>query len=167
MASHVASVPGRHLMQREYYISKQAVHFTIPPSRPTSHAQRCTVVLLLHCRNSQHTVLGFAWGSSDEKKMQKSFGLGRQQLFDRFLDLQLVTQGLGYQMMGLTKLTETVLGCPNHKSKKVMPLSCCCPHCPRPLLVLGKPGKQTALVTAAAKQQQQPSMRERHSTWLL
>lgn len=84
-------------------------------------------MLALHCRNPQHTVLGFAWGSSDEKKMQKSFGLGRQQLFDRFLDLQLVTQGLGYQMMGLTKLTETVLGCPNHKSKKVMPL-CCAPH---------------------------------------
>ena len=85
-------------------------------------------MLALHCRNPQHTVLGFAWGSSDEKKMRKSFGLGRQQLFDRFLDLQLVTQGLGYQMMGLTKLTETVLGCPNHKSKKVVPL-CCAPHC--------------------------------------
>ena len=87
-----------------------------------------TVMLALHCRNPQHTVLGFSWGSSDEKKMQKSFGLGRQQLFDRFLDLQSVTQGLGYQMMGLTKLTETVLGCPNHKSKKVMPW-CRGPYC--------------------------------------
>lgn len=85
-----------------------------------------TVIILLHCRNSQHTILGFSWGSADEKKMQKSFGLGRQQLFDRFLDLQLVSQGLGYQMMGLTKLTETVLGCPNHKSKKVTP-PCHCP----------------------------------------
>ena len=75
------------------------------------------------CRDPQHTVLGFSWGSADEKKMQKSFGLGRQQLFGRFLDLQLVSQGLGYQQMGLTKLTERVLGCPNHKSKKVVPPS--------------------------------------------
>lgn len=68
------------------------------------------------------TVLGFAWGSADEKKMQKSFGLGRQQLFGRFLDLQLVSQRLGYQQMGLSRLSETVLGCPNHKSKKVIPV---------------------------------------------
>ncbi|KAL3147260.1 hypothetical protein ABBQ32_002751 [Trebouxia sp. C0010 RCD-2024] len=75
--------------------------------------------LLKFLRDPQHIALGFSWGSGDEKKMQKSFGIGREQLFGRFLDLQMVSQGLGYQQMGLTRLTETVLGCPNHKSKKV------------------------------------------------
>lgn len=77
-------------------------------------------VTTIGCRDPQHIALGFSWGSGDEKKMQKSFGIGREQLFGRFLDLQMVSQGLGYQQMGLTRLTETVLGCPNHKSKKVL-----------------------------------------------
>lgn len=72
------------------------------------------------CSAPNHTILGFAWGAADEKKMQRTFHLGQKQLFGNFVDLQSVVQDLGYQQIGLTKLTEMVLGCPNHKSKKVL-----------------------------------------------
>ena len=94
--------------------------------RSCHYTHSMSTAMTLGCRDPQHTVLGFSWGSSDEKKMQKSFGLGMEQLFGRFLDLQLVCQGLGYQQMGLTRLTEMVLGCPNHKSKRVMLQAGCC-----------------------------------------
>ena len=86
--------------------------------------------LICGCRDPNHTVLGFAWGASDEKKMQRTFRLGQQELFGNLLDLQSVVQDLGYQQIGLTKLTEMVLGCPNHKSKKVMHATSLLP--PRP-----------------------------------
>lgn len=72
------------------------------------------------CRDPSHTVLGYAWGSADEKKMQNTFGMGREDLFTNFLDLQSVSESLGYQGTGLASLTHMVLGCANHKTKKVL-----------------------------------------------
>ena len=51
--------------------------------------------------------------------MQNTYGMGREDLFTNFLDLQSVSESLGYQGTGLASLTHMVLGCANHKSKKV------------------------------------------------
>ena len=51
--------------------------------------------------------------------MQNTFGLGRQDLFSNFLDLQSVSEALGYQGTGLASLTQMVLGCASYKSKRV------------------------------------------------
>jgi len=88
------------------------------------HAQSMSnnaVVLieLALCSDPSHTVLGYAWGSADEKKMQKTFGMGRADLFTNFLDLQSVSECLGYQGTGLASLTQMVLGCASYKSKRV------------------------------------------------
>ena len=40
-------------------------------------------------------LLGFSWDSSDEGKMQRTFGFGRSS-FARFLDLQHVAASRGY-----------------------------------------------------------------------
>ena len=69
-------------------------------------------------------VLGYAWGSADEKKMQKTFGMGRADLFTNFLDLQSVSECLGYQGLGLASLIQTVLGCASYKSKRVSSQLC-------------------------------------------
>lgn len=63
-------------------------------------------------------LIGFSWGSSDEPKMQSTFGLGVRD-FGRFHDLQQVAQGLGYCGFGLARLTKRVLGLNMPKSKKV------------------------------------------------
>eukprot|EP00878_Enallax_costatus_P026379 GHUV01028310.1.p1 GENE.GHUV01028310.1~~GHUV01028310.1.p1 ORF type:complete len:214 (+),score=26.47 GHUV01028310.1:185-826(+) len=63
-------------------------------------------------------LVGFSWGSSDEPKMQSTFGVGFKD-FGRFMDLQLVAQGLGYCGFGLARLTKRVLGLNLPKSKKV------------------------------------------------
>lgn len=75
--------------------------------------------LLGFLRDPSHMVLGYAWGSADEKKMQKTFGMGRADLFTNFLDLQSVSECLGYQGLGLASLIQTVLGCASYKSKRV------------------------------------------------
>ena len=72
-------------------------------------------------RDPKYTFLGFAWDSSDEKKMQRTFKQGKD-MFTRFLDLQAVAEQLGYHNTGLAKLTKQVLGCAGYKSKKVQPL---------------------------------------------
>jgi len=51
--------------------------------------------------------------------MQKTFGMGRADLFTNFLDLQSVSECLGYQGTGLASLTQMVLGCASYKSKRV------------------------------------------------
>ncbi len=80
---------------------------------------------MLPCRRDpQHTILGYAWGSSDEKKMQNTFRLGKADVFTNFLDLQTVSESLGYQQMGLASLTQMVLGCASYKSKKVRSGAC-------------------------------------------
>lgn len=63
-------------------------------------------------------LVGFSWGSSDEPKMQSTFGVGSKD-FGRFMDLQQVAQGLGYCGFGLARLTKRVLGLNMPKSKKV------------------------------------------------
>ena len=70
------------------------------------------------CRDPEYTFLGFAWDSSDEKKMQKTFKRGKG-IFHTFLDLQDVAERLGYHNTGLAKLTKQVLGCAGYKSKRV------------------------------------------------
>lgn len=60
---------------------------------------------------SQVHLLGFSWASSDEGKMRSTFGVGQKD-FGRFLDLQMVAQGLGYHGFGLARLTRQVCcGC--------------------------------------------------------
>ncbi len=76
------------------------------------------------CSDPSHMVLGYAWGSADEKKMQKSFGMGKADLFTNFLDLQSVSECLGYQGLGLASLIQMVLGCASYKSKRVSDQSC-------------------------------------------
>lgn len=64
-------------------------------------------------------MVGFSWDSSDEQKMQRSFGVGRA-LFRRFLDLQAVAAALGYQGLSLKALCGSVLGLALAKSKRVV-----------------------------------------------
>lgn len=52
-------------------------------------------------------LLGFSWAGADEGKMRSTFGVGAKD-FGRFLDLQLVAQGLGYHGFGLARLTRQV-----------------------------------------------------------
>jgi hypothetical protein len=47
-------------------------------------------------------LLGFSWDSSDEGKMQRTFGFGRS-TFARFLDLQHVAASLGYSRWAATR----------------------------------------------------------------
>jgi ribonuclease D len=54
--------------------------------------------------------VGFSWASGDEKKMQSSFGVGKE-IFSNFCDLQELAQVLGYgKKCGLAWLTKEVLG---------------------------------------------------------
>jgi hypothetical protein len=82
------------------------------------------LIELALCSDPSHMVLGYAWGSADEKKMQKSFGMGKADLFTNFLDLQSVSECLGYQGLGLASLIQMVLGCASYKSKRVRTQSC-------------------------------------------
>lgn len=62
---------------------------------------------------------GFGWDGSDEAKMQASFRVGRAH-FRQFLDLQCVSQVLGYHRCGLASLTARVLGFELPKPRKVV-----------------------------------------------
>ncbi len=54
--------------------------------------------------------VGFSWASGDEKKMQSSFGVGKE-IFSNFCDLQELAQVLGYgKKCGLAWLTKEVVG---------------------------------------------------------
>lgn len=64
-------------------------------------------------------LLGFGWDSSDENKMKQTFSMGKAQ-FRRFVDLQHVGAALGYQSLGLAKMTKMVLG---HVLPKVKAIS--------------------------------------------
>jgi hypothetical protein len=44
-------------------------------------------MLLSPCSDPDLTFVGFSWDSSDEGKMQQTFGKGRADLFARFFDL--------------------------------------------------------------------------------
>lgn len=52
-------------------------------------------------------LLGFSWAGGDEGKMRSTFGVGAKD-FGRFMDLQQVAQGLGYNGFGLARLTRQV-----------------------------------------------------------
>lgn len=49
------------------------------------------------CRCPGRTVVTLGWGSSDEAKMQASFGTGRLTAFSSFVDLGQLFQDLGYE----------------------------------------------------------------------
>lgn len=69
--------------------------------------------------DSKVTLVGFSWASSDQEKMQSTFGINSSQL-GNLVDLQSVAQGLGYQhSVSLAKLTKWVLGIEASKSKNV------------------------------------------------
>jgi hypothetical protein len=51
--------------------------------------------------------VGFAWDSADEKKLQRTFGFGRES-FPGFIDLQDVAQKLGYHRFGLARIAKQV-----------------------------------------------------------
>jgi hypothetical protein len=65
------------------------------------------LVLLVSLPLNQVHLLGFSWAGSDEGKMRSTFGVGQKD-FGRFLDLQMVAQGLGYHGFGLARLTRQV-----------------------------------------------------------
>ena len=59
---------------------------------------------------SNRYFVGFSWESGDEKKMQSSFGVGKD-VFSNFCDLQELAQLLGYgKKCGLAWLTKEVVG---------------------------------------------------------
>jgi len=59
---------------------------------------------------SNRFFVGFSWASGDEKKMQSSFGVGKD-VFSNFCDLQELAQVLGYgKKCGLAWLTKEVVG---------------------------------------------------------
>ncbi len=59
---------------------------------------------------SNRFFVGFSWASGDEKKMQSSFGVGKD-VFSNFCDLQELAQVLGYgKKCGLAWLTNEVVG---------------------------------------------------------
>lgn len=74
--------------------------------------------VLAACRRSDIVVIGFAWGVSDERKMQSTFGLGKA-MFCHFVDLNTVAEAMGYIRCSLGRLSELVLGIVLHKSSKV------------------------------------------------
>lgn len=63
-------------------------------------------------------VVGYAWDGADELRMRRSYGLGRA-LFQRYFDVQAVSESLGYHGLGLTSLARRVLHCDASKSKKI------------------------------------------------
>ncbi|KAK9807866.1 hypothetical protein WJX72_011603 [[Myrmecia] bisecta] len=89
-------------------------------------------VLIRTCRLSFHippvlqkflespeiVMVGYGWDSSDESKMQQSFKLGRA-CFGTFVDLQTISEHLGYHGYGLGSLTRMVLGFDLQKARSV------------------------------------------------
>uniref|UniRef100_A0A1D2AB40 C2H2-type domain-containing protein n=1 Tax=Auxenochlorella protothecoides TaxID=3075 RepID=A0A1D2AB40_AUXPR len=63
-------------------------------------------------------IVGYAWDGADEKRMQCSYGLGRN-LFQRYFDVQAVSESLGYHGLGLISLARRVLQCDASKSKRI------------------------------------------------
>ena len=62
--------------------------------------------------------VSFSWDTSDEEKMQSTFGHGRK-MFSDFVDLQEVGSTLGYPGYGLAQMAQLVLGCEFKKDKRV------------------------------------------------
>eukprot|EP00879_Flechtneria_rotunda_P029156 GHRR01031434.1.p1 GENE.GHRR01031434.1~~GHRR01031434.1.p1 ORF type:complete len:314 (+),score=95.23 GHRR01031434.1:1-942(+) len=79
---------------------------------------RLPPVLSEFLRDPSTSLVGFGWSTSDEPKMQSTFGIGAKD-FGNFLDLQLVAQSLGYCGFGLARMTKHVLGLHLPKSKKI------------------------------------------------
>lgn len=53
---------------------------------------------------------GFGWASSDELKMQDSFGLGAAELFRHFVDVRHQAEVMGYHNYSLGSLSKQLLG---------------------------------------------------------
>ena len=53
--------------------------------------------------------VGFAWDTADERKLQSTFGIGRES-FPGFIDLQTVAEKLGYHRYGLARIAKQVGG---------------------------------------------------------
>ncbi|KAK2076814.1 hypothetical protein QBZ16_005040 [Prototheca wickerhamii] len=64
------------------------------------------------------TIVGYSWDSSDEARMQDSFGCGKD-LFPSFFDVQRISEELGYHGLGLAALAGRLLGCPFRKARSV------------------------------------------------
>lgn len=76
-------------------------------------------VLVDFFRNPQNLFVSFSWDRGDEKKMNSTFGIGKQ-LFRNFIDIQKAATGLGYpDTCGLSVLSRFVLGVSLPKSKFV------------------------------------------------
>ena len=71
-------------------------------------------------RDPENIFVGFSWSSSDEKKMQLSFQMGREDL-GRYIDLQAVAETLGYHDKSVATLAKAVLKYAMTKSQQVKP----------------------------------------------
>lgn len=67
--------------------------------------------------------MAFGWDGSDERKMQQTFGAGKQD-FSAFVDLLRLNNQLGYGPNGLSSMSRQVLGLSLQKDKEVRILHC-------------------------------------------
>lgn len=72
----------------------------------------------MQCRQSTFCIVAFGWDGSDERKMQQTFGAGKQD-FSAFVDLLRVNNQLGYGPNGLSSMSQQVLGLHLRKDKEV------------------------------------------------
>jgi hypothetical protein len=70
--------------------------------------------------------VGYHWDLGDEKKMQRTFGMGRKKLFTHFVDVRGQAGKLGWEAemkaIGLKGLAKLILGYQPPKSKEAGPL---------------------------------------------
>lgn len=69
-------------------------------------------------RDPSVVTVGYSWDSADERKSRSTFDFGRSD-FGRFVDLQSVSQQLGYHGYGLAGMCQRVLGFQLNKCKTV------------------------------------------------
>ena len=73
------------------------------------------------CRQPGLVLVGLGWDGCDERKMRRSFQMGKAD-FAEFVDLSGLGRDLGYQRNGLSGLSQHVLGLSIQKNKKVGPM---------------------------------------------
>ena len=56
------------------------------------------------CRHNFIIAVGFDWDHSDERKLQYTYGVGRDDLFNHFIDVKKQAEEMGYHQFGVKSL---------------------------------------------------------------
>ena len=70
------------------------------------------------CRQPDLVLVGLGWDGCDERKMRRSFQMGKGD-FASFIDVSQIGQELGYERVGLASMSQQVLGLCSQKNKQV------------------------------------------------